>query len=454
MMSGPKVVRIVTREEIITTCESLLVRLDAAIARWQRVGRRNGMIDENDLAAVDARRAALRELLAGDRFIELQKKVPMEIASLHEDLQQRLERAAAAVHEARRAERRVARTAETLLDRLTRAGIRVPDELRHALLNARQSGDNGEAACARAFALLHQAGDTQVVTERQRQLAEELGKDERRVSFADWMASQPALEDHPSIRNIDAAIADLIVVAGAAAAAPFQTRVALLNRAVSGPHHDLLADSLLLDVVAELRRRQADADALAQLEELATSLGRFTTAATRTLQTQVEAAIAAGDANRALQLAESVNQAIAAEEQAIAAAARREAVLKGLAALGYEVTEGMATAWVESGRVVLRNTTRTGYGVEVGGGGAERIQLRAVALGDPGAPRDQLRDRDIETLWCGDVSRLRSLLADGGNTLTIEKAHAVGAVPLKVVATEIDGTSVEDTRRHNYLQRN
>ncbi|HFL6933174.1 TPA: hypothetical protein ACG4OX_005473, partial [Pseudomonas aeruginosa] len=33
-MSGPKVVRIVTREEAIATCERDLQRLDKALARW------------------------------------------------------------------------------------------------------------------------------------------------------------------------------------------------------------------------------------------------------------------------------------------------------------------------------------------------------------------------------------------------------------------------------------
>jgi hypothetical protein len=38
----------------------------------------------------------------------------------------------------------------------------------------------------------------------------------------------------------------------------------------------------------------------------------------------------------------------------MAAVERRRAVLEGLASLGYEVSEGMATAWVKQGRVVLR----------------------------------------------------------------------------------------------------
>ena len=59
---------------------------------------------------------------------------------------------------------------------------------------------------------------------------------------------------------------------------------------------------------------------------------------------------------------------IEAEVRAMAAEERRRAVLEGLASLGYEVSEGMATAWVKDGRVVLRKAANPGYGVELSGG--------------------------------------------------------------------------------------
>jgi hypothetical protein len=81
------------------------------------------------------------------------------------------------------------------------------------------------------------------------------------------------------------------------------------------------------------------------------------------------------------------------------------------------------------------------------------MQLRAVALGDVTTPRDARRDRDIEELWCGDVKDLMSLLSEHGDTVTIEKALPVGAVPLKVVSTESEATSVADVRHHRQLRR-
>ena len=86
-MSGPKVIRIVTREEIIAICRGMLARLDAAIASWRRIGERNGTVDAADVAATEKRRDALRALLAKDRVVELQAQVGNEIAFLKADTQ-------------------------------------------------------------------------------------------------------------------------------------------------------------------------------------------------------------------------------------------------------------------------------------------------------------------------------------------------------------------------------
>lgn len=50
---------------------------------------------------------------------------------------------------------------------------------------------------------------------------------------------------------------------------------------------------------------------------------------------------------------------------------------------------------------------------------------------DPIAPR--IPTPDLETISCGDFSRLQHLVAKQGGNLLIERALAIGQVPLKVV---------------------
>jgi hypothetical protein len=75
-----------------------------------------------------------------------------------------------------------------------------------------------------------------------------------------------------------------------------------------------------------------------------------------------------------------------------------------------------------------------GYGVELSGGSkSDLLQVRAVAFGNSTETRDTNRDRDIETIWCGEFERLQSLIAKDGGSLAIEHARPIGQFPLKLV---------------------
>ena len=135
--------------------------------------------------------------------------------------------------------------------------------------------------------------------------------------------------------------------------------------------------------------------------------------------------------------ADAIRAALAKERAAHAALDRREAVLAGLASLGYEVREEMSAIWAEKGELVIANPSRPGYGIEVRGGGdppQERVQMRAVAFEGEGHISDRMRDRDAEALWCGDIASLRDRLRDDGDSFAIERALEIGAVALKRIS--------------------
>lgn len=448
-MSGPKVARIVTREEVIAACEGHLARLDAAIERWRRVGQRNEVVSDADLAAMESRRAALQRLLDTEQFATLQHQAPSEIAFLQNDTQHRLQRAAAAISDARRASCRMARTAQSLRDALMRSGAEVPEHLQQELEKAAEGGAVPEDVYARAFALLGRPDDVQLVSERQRTLADVLSVGEQRLNFADWMAGQPALAEDRATRRIEDAIAELTVLTGQASTR-YLERANAINALPPEVRRDLLADSLLLDVLAELKQRKAEASVLAELEAQAAVLARFESQEARGLRAHAAAVLQAGDAHQATALVSLITSAIASEERTVAATARRTAILNGLAGLGYEVTEGMEAVWVQEGRVVLRCAGRSGYGVEIGGQ-LERFQMRAVALGNAAVQRDVGRDRDAETLWCREFTQLKLLLAEAGDSVIVEQALPVGATPLKIVAVDsgpaYDDVSSRELRR-------
>ncbi|HDL6380378.1 TPA: hypothetical protein PXC91_006119, partial [Pseudomonas aeruginosa] len=206
------------------------------------------------------------------------------------------------------------------------------------------------------------------------------------------------------LARIDRHIAELQLLQGEASAQAFLERLARAEAEQRPERRNLLLDSLVLDLAQAAREHQQQRQRLEHLQDLASEVAALGAAEHAELLQRAAACQPDSDPQQLAELTERCNAILTAHLQQQAALARRQAVLQGLASLGYEVREGMATAWAQTGRVVLRKPATPGYGLEVGGKADNgRLQLRAVALN---ANRDNQRDRDIETLWCGEFQRL------------------------------------------------
>lgn len=426
-MSGPKVVRIVTREEIIAICQGHLARLDAALADWTRTCRRGDLISDTDIAEAERRRDRIGGLLAQNRFLDLQKAAPLEIESLRADKQARLGKAAEAAAAARSVERRTAEAATALLAALRRANRDVPADLATALKCTADGAPPAEGALARGFALL--SADAEAGQARTREIAQQLkDKDEDR-SFAGWLKANGPEPDPAQVR-LERGVAELTQLVGEAAAAVLARRLDTLDTDATQAGSALRRDALSLDLATALEAARARA---AAAEAFRLSHAELAMADPAAAGRVAEPAADADPSVWALATKE-VEQVIGEARAATAAAARRTAVLEGLAKLGYAVSAEMSTAWAQDGRVVARQPDRPGYGVEiVGRDVSDRLQMRVVSFGE--GPVDGVRDRDAETAWCGDVAQLEAALAGLGGSLVIERATPIGTGPVKRVAS-------------------
>lgn len=442
-MSGPKVVRIVTREEILAICEAHLRRIEEAFEHWQGQAGRLGELDAPVVAAIRARHDRLRQLLQDNQLLALQKEVPDEIAFLARDLAEREERAVEKATRARQSRRNLRENAATALRALEAASPPADPSLVDALRSIASGRTNADADAivARGFAQLGQVDGSDMLSDQQRALAQVLQVEHERPGR--WIAEDRANRE-PRLDRIDQHIARLQTLHGDASAEPFLCRLELVERSPADPRRDMLLDSLVVDLAAAAATWQGRRERVETLRTLAAEAESLLAASGRVLSAQVATCLAVPEPDIAQvdALTQQCTDAIAQELHRSAAVARRRAVLEGLASLGYEVREGMETAWAEVGSVVLRKTSSPGYGVEVGGRAESgRLQVRAVSLTNT---RDSTRERDIETIWCGEFNRLRTLLADRGSELTIEKSLAIGEVPLKVIEVE-DRRVDEDT---------
>jgi len=432
-MSGPKVVRIVTREEIIAICEAQLRQLDQAIAQWSAHGKKVGELLEAEVSATLERRRALASLLKEDAFVELQKRVPGEIAYLKADAIRRerlsIEKAASARLRARQGQENGA----TLLKALKARGALIPTELLNQLesISRGDGAENVDALLAQGFNLLATERKS-ALTAEQRDLADRLAETNEEQNYEAWKArNKPRSSLDILLDRVDTQIAEALAILGPEETGTYVRRLHTIENEPIDSRRALLLDSLIIDLSEATKAARTRSSAIEQLAEMEIQLQSFHSEASTSLQAQIAACNDATPLSTLEALFQECDALLKSELQHLAAQSRREVILQGLAQLGYEVHEGMATAWATDGRVVLRKASLPGYGVEIGGQAeSSRLQVRAVALC---SDRDSSRDRDVETIWCGEFARLQQIVADNGNELAIERAMGIGQVPLKVV---------------------
>lgn len=433
-MSGPKVVRVVTREELVALGESLLARLDQALNVWRRQCEQLGQMTEQDLNKAMSRRDALEALFRADKFQAFTQGANDEIGFLQSDVETRRQ----AAIEAKARERARDASGRQNAKALAKA-LRAKPGIDAGLIAELESAAAGSLAIpaidqllARGIQLLSDREGKQL-TEAQRQLAGRLGADVATETLEQWKAKQ--IKADPRQEALLKAVTELALLGDISTSEMLNTHLTSLMQSGDSTQHAMRMDSLLIDA----RNAKAAIIALNQaISELQLLNAELTTAGidVASWQAKVDQAAQQRSLESLRLLADEGRSELSDALRSKAALARRQAVLQGLAKLGYSVQEGMSTTLAQDGRLVIKKPDMPGYGIEVAGGSAnERLQVRAVALS---ASRDATRDLDAESRWCQDFTKLQAELRVNGDELVIEKALPVGAVPLRVVEAEAD----------------
>lgn len=434
-MSGPKVVRVVTREELLAQSHALLARMDQAQAHWLKsVATEDG--DARAQAA--ARREQLLALLASDAFARFNAAAEREITFLHDDAERRHEQAA--VQRAQRSAMRLRsrQNALVLLQALKDKGVGLQADMQQSL-DAVAQGEASDAvaqqALAAGFQMLTPAPQPVALSSAQMALAQRLAADSDKGKgdgAAPWKRQWLGEQADARLQSITLQLERLrqltLEWSGQEAfVAAFEQRLAAAIAEPGNARRSMLLDSLQI----ELASAAQDAKAFAALHQEALALLDALPAANQEMRAELQSVVEARQLTALQQWLDSAHTMQQAAVQAEAAQHRRAAVLKGLAALGYAVHEDMETAWLEQGRIVVQKPGQSDYGVELAAApAAQRMQVRSVAFQ---AQRDASRDIDAEQLWCNDFTRLQNQLASEGGEVLIEKALGVGALPLKQV---------------------
>lgn len=433
-MSGPKVVRIVTLEEMMATSKGHLARLDQSIKQWQKAMDKLNETDEKFYETIIAKRKTFDQMLEEQRFSDIQRLVPIEITSLSDDIAQRRQLKVAAKSQQAIEEKQAKENIKALINLLNNKQVVLTDQFNNELQQAIKGKYQGNVnqLLTEAFNLLTPK-NTKELSEKQQALLDRMVVDDTTQTFASWLEQQNiGLQKDPYIQKIEHYLAELSLEQKEVYDV-FIERLNNIEQELQPSRKKLLLDSIILDLAQAVNEAKERGVLQAQLELLIAELQQKTTEPLDFDFNKLDTM----SVKELKILIDNCEHTLAKITEKTEAMYRQQVILQGLASLGYEVRHGMDTQWAKDGRLVLRNPSTPGYGIELAANAeVARMQVRAVKLT---SENNQQRDSDIETLWCSDFTKLQQWLAKQGSDLIIEKALPVGAVPLKsVISEEID----------------
>ncbi len=438
-MSGPKVVRVVTKQEVMSICKGRIDALQDAIDQWRRYASNHDALTSEEEKTVESKFLSIVKMFEREQFLDIQKQCATEIAALQADMSRIRTETIAKAELERSLRRRLQYSAETLIRTFEASHRQIPEELSNIASSAITANEADLATMNSTLSRILieytlSAVEKQSMTPLQKELSKKLSEGEKLQTLTDWkMRQEGDIKAIEADRRLDRLLAEIEAIEGESVQ-PFLARATLIAQESSSSRRSLLTDSLILDLVAHSNERKAKELAIASMREIRSELHRLTSKPAKDLEVLLTKAIDSNDISSSKLLRDKGVALLKEETRAMAGASRREAILKGLSELGYEVRENMATAWAENGRIVVRKPNENDYGVELGAvEDAERMQVQLVTYEQVNDASKASKDSDRETIWCSEFSRLKSLLEKSGTALYIEKALPVGAKALKQV---------------------
>lgn len=428
-MSGPKVVDIrAVRASQERSWKKLRHRIEQERGQLNSLGRtENDEATSRSIAALEEaifkldtehQNSPLPNLL--DSVLD-QAAAQLELAlQLKAELEQaRLERLA--TEHAKRRSMRIA--VEGTAERLQAANL---TEVRTRLL-----GDPSEANLQAALDALAIVQEDEFAGTLQ-DAVDEMSGPMTEVTFDQWLATH-VVEEDPVIVRLERLAAGVSSTNGLQDVAAWLEQIAAAAQIADLSQRRLKTDSIAIRLSDERQRLQRQRERTLQLDKLEAELAAFGESADPQRDRIAEARKRQTESITALDV--EIRQWCDEESQRQDQAESRQAILTVLRSLGYEVRESMATAWTEDGQVVVRDSSRQDYGVELSTLEGNRLKTQLVRFGDQSASTNKQKQRDVEveTQWCESHGKIVQELENNGLRTDILAARKIGATPVKVV---------------------
>jgi hypothetical protein len=427
-MSGPKVVRIVTPKERQIIKTRWLIRLQHAIENLKEYAQKNNVLDDELIRGLEEILAHYQAISIDD-YVKIEREVPNQIKYLEEEktkLVKKVTKEKTTTWNHYRQLKSTHRELQKLLQEKDISFQAIDEPKLVTKESVKWFSQQVDALYDKLKATLHQQGR---LTIEQKEIQKRLSAEDSLLSVEAWrkeipkeLGRQQKFEQTLRAMYVDDISQNKIQ--------EFLQRANLLNQ--RDTHYTMRLDSLILEAatfhkaLTELRTAKKElSKAIKQLKGLNQEL---------TLIVKWELLLTKNNTENIKEAAQKAKRLYEQLSENIIVETRRNAIKKALTKAGYEVNDSMETAWVENGRLVVKKSKNSLYGVEfMSPKNLSRIQARVVADEDRSQERSKSLDKHQEDIWCDDFTEIREILERENLSIRVEKAHKVGVIPIKEV---------------------
>jgi len=264
-------------------------------------------------------------------------------------------------------------------------------------------------------------------------VADQISGSTTMLTFDQWLLSQGADED-PAIVRLERLAASVSSMDGLHNGSVWLNQIATAAQIADPSMRRLTTDSIAIRLSEERQRLLRQRERMQLLDELEAELAAYDDSAD-VLRKRIAQA-GSSDTESIVALKNEVRQWCEDESKRRDQSESREAILTVLRSLGYEVHDSMATAWAENGQLIVKDSSRNDYGVELSTLQGDRLRTQLVRFGDQSESTERQRQRDIEveTQWCESHSKVMQELKNNGLQAEILAAREIGSTPVKIIA--------------------
>ncbi|WP_124980502.1 V-type ATP synthase subunit I domain-containing protein [Nonlabens xiamenensis] len=430
-MSGPKVVRVVTPKEREIIKNRWLTQLGRTIQQFKSYAQKNGVLDQELSQGLEETLAHYQAIPAED-YQRIEREVPNQINFLKAEKAKLVKKVNKEKTNIWNEYRQLKSTEVELKKMLLERNISFESIDQPSVITKKNLAQYSRQIDAMYDKLKEALNHKSSLTAEQQEIQKRLSAGDSLLSVKEWPKELPMASSRE--QKLEQTLRELFLEDIAQdKIQEFIDRVEQLHQNDQG--YDLQLDSIILEAATfqkeqvELRiAEQALSEALDQLKQINEKL---------TIISKWESLLQQEDIKQIKNATTKANQLYKNTTELIIVEARRTAIKMALTKAGYEVNDSMETAWVENGRLVVKKATNSLYGIEfMNPKNLSKIQARVVADEDRTQERSQSQDLHQEEIWCDEFSEIKEILERENLSIHIEKAMAVGAIPIKEVKLE------------------